>query len=229
MTNHTHNEASAQYSREINRLGRITSIIALIAMFSVPLGTAYYYGIGLNLSEAVGAASGLIAIFLPTAVVENLSFYNVLGAGGMYLSSITGNITNMKMPVTISGQKIAGVEPGTEKGDVIAVISVGVSSIVTIIILILGMFLIGTWLVPILNHPVLKPGFDHITPALYGAITVPQILNNKKLSVTPIIFTAVLFFVLSAEGYGQYQSYILISCMLISVLAAYIMHKNDQL
>ncbi|MDK6233785.1 hypothetical protein ACX3VT_07915 [Aerococcus sanguinicola] len=222
-------ESDAQYSREINRLGRITSVIALMGMFMVPLGTAYWLGVGLDFGKALVAASGLIAIFLPTAVVENVSFYPILGAGAMYLSSITGNITNLKIPVTVAGQKIAGVEPGTDKGNVIAIICVGISSIVTIIILILGAFLIGSWLVPILNHPFLKPGFDQIIPALYGAITVPQILNHKKLSVAPILFAVGIFLILGPQGFAQYQSYILISCMIISVATAYFMYKKGHL
>lgn len=222
-------ESNEQFSLEINRLGRITSIVALIFMFAVPLGTAYWYGVGLNFKDAIAASTGLIAIFLPTAVVENLSFYPILGSGGMYLSSITGNITNMKMPVTIAGQKIAGVKPGTEKGDVIAIICVGISSIVTVVVLALGMFLIGTWLVPILQHPLLKPGFDHITPALYGAITVPQILSSKKLAITPILYAGGAYLLLGATGYGSYQSYILITCMLLSVIIAYALFKNNKL
>lgn len=133
-------EKSVKFTKEVNILGRITSIIALIAMYAVPLGVAAIFKIDFSITKALAASSSLIAIFLPTAVVENLSFYNIFGAGGMYLSSITGNITNMKMPVTVAGQKIAGVESGTESGDVIAIICVGVSSIVTVFILILECF-----------------------------------------------------------------------------------------
>lgn len=223
------NDRSIQFSKEVNSLGRITSIVALIAMFAVPLGVAYFFDIDFSISDAIAASGSLIAIFLPTAVVENLSFYNVLGAGGMYLCSITGNVTNLKMPVTIAGQKIAGVEPGTERGDLIATICVGISSIVTVVILTLGVFLIGSWLVPILNNPVLKPGFDHITPALYGAITIPQIINHKKLAVTPVVYAGGFFLLLGAAGFGQYQSYILITNMLLSVGIAYVMYRRGIL
>lgn len=198
-------------------------------MFLVPIGTAWYFGVEFNLANAFAASTSLIAVFLPTAVVENLSFYPMLGAGGMYLSSITGNITNMKIPVTVAGQQVADVEPGSEKGDIIAIITVGVSSTVTIIILFLGMFLLGSWLVPILNHPVLKPGFDHIIPALYGEITVPQVFENKKLSIIPIVFSTIFILLLGSGGFVEFQSYILISCLVVSVLSAYGMFKKGML
>lgn len=219
-------KSSKQFSKEVNRLGKIASIISLLAMFMVPIGTAMYFGVNIDIASVFAAASSLIAVFLPTAVVENLSFYPVLGAGGMYLGSITGNVTNMKIPVTVAGQKIAGVEPGTEEGDIIAMICVGVSSVVTIIVLFLGMFLLGSWLVPILNHPVLKPGFDQIIPALYGAITVPQVLKNKKLSVVPIVFGVIMVLLLGTGGFVEFQSYILISCLVVSVLGAYGMYRQ---
>lgn len=91
------------------------------------------------------------------------------------------------------------------------------------------MFLIGTWLVPILNNPILKPGFDHITPALFGAIAIPQVINNKKLSATPLIYAFGIFLVLGSAFFGRYQSYILITNMFLSVLVAYRLYSKGHL
>lgn len=217
------------FHHSINNLGIITTIIALVAMFSVPLGIVWYFDIDFNIMDALFASTSLLAIYVPMAVAENISFYSVLGAGGMYLSSITGNILNVKLPVVVSAQKIVGVEPGTDEGDVISIIAVGISSLVTVIILFLGMALIGTWLVPILNHPFVKPGFDNVTPALLGAIAIPQFMSNKKLAITPIVLVLILFFALGASGYADSQSYILLGVMLLSVGTAYIMYKNNLL
>lgn len=215
------------FHNEINTLGIVTSIIALISMFAVPLGIARYFDIDFNIWDALLASTGLIAIYLPTAVAENISFYSVLGAGGMYLSSITGNILNMKLPVVVSAQKIVDVEPGTEEGDIVSIIAVGISSLVTVAILFLAMALIGSWLLPILNNPVLKPGFDNVTPALLGAIAIPQFLDQKKLSATPIVLVLILFFILGADGFASYQSYILLGVMILSVGAAYVMYRKN--
>lgn len=223
------NEENELYSKRIHRLGRWTSVIALFFMLLVPFGTAYYFGVKLQVNEIWAAAFGLIATFLPTAVVENISYYPVFGAGAMYLSSITGNILNMKLPAVVSGHQIADVEPGSDKGDVIAIISVGISSLVTVTILILGNFVVGEVLAPILNHPVLKPGFNNITPALLGAITVPQLMRAKKLAITPLIVALGAYLIIGPENFGAVQSYVLIATMVISVGAAYLMHKRGML
>lgn len=223
------NEGNDLFSTRINMLGRWTSVIALFFMVLVPFGMAMYYGVSFRIEEVFAASIGLIATFLPTAVVENISYYPVFGAGAMYLSSITGNILNMKLPAVVSGQQIAEVEPGSDKGDVIAIIAVGVSSLVTIAILILGNFVVGEALSPILSNPVLKPGFDNITPALLGAITIPQLFKAKKLAITPLIIALGVFLIIGPENFGSVQSYVLISVMALSVGAAYLLYKRGKL
>lgn len=223
------NEGNDLFSTRINMLGRWTSVIALFFMVLVPFGMAMYYGVSFRIEEVFAASIGLIATFLPTAVVENISYYPVFGAGAMYLSSITGNILNMKLPAVVSGQQIAEVEPGSDKGDVIAIIAVGVSSLVTIAILILGNFVVGEALSPILSNPVLKPGFDNITPALLGAITIPQLFKAKKLAITPLIIALGAFLIIGPENFGSVQSYVLISVMALSIGVAYLLYKRGKL
>lgn len=219
---------STEFNKSINRLGRYTSIIALAFMISVPLGIQIYFGLDIKFTEVIVASSSLIAMFLPMAVVENISYYPVIGAGGMYLSSITGNVLNMKLPCAISGMQIAGVEPGTQEGDVISIIAIGVSSLVTTFIVFLGMFFVGQALLPILESPVLAPGFANVTPAILGAVAVPNLLNNKKLSLVPVVLSLAAFFIIGAGSFGRYQSYILIMVMVISVGVAYLNFKKTN-
>jgi len=218
-----------QFDEKINNLGRITSIIALIGMFSIPVVVTLIYKIDVNISEAVAIGGSLIAMFAPMAIIENISYYAVIGAGGVYLSCITGNIMNMKLPCALSGMKIASVEPGSKSGDVISIICIGVSSIVTSIILFLGMLVIGEFLMPLLSHPVLKPGFDNIMPALMGAIAVPFVIKNGKVSITPVAISIIISIILGPAVVQRKQSYLLPVIMMLSVLAAYFMHKNKML
>ena len=223
----TEERLSKEFDKSINRLGRYTSIIALASMLSVPFITQIYFGLDINFGDVLVASSGLIAMFLPMAVVENISYYQIIGAGGIYLSSITGNILNMNLPCAIAGMKIAGVEPGTKEGDVISIIAIGVSSVVTTIIIFLGMFFVGQALLPLLNSPVLAPGFANVTPAILGATAVPALLGNKKLSVVPVILSLVAYFIIGAK-FGMYQSYVLIIVMVLSVGSAYINYKKSK-
>src|SRR5690625_7893631 len=101
------------FHRNINSLGIVTTLIALISMFMVPLGLAWYVDIDFSIGNALLASTSLLAIYFPIAVAENISFYSVLGAGGMYQGSITANILNLKVPVIVSSQIIECIEPWT--------------------------------------------------------------------------------------------------------------------
>ena len=221
-------EESHAFDDAVNRLGRITSIIALSGMFAVPAIVSVAYGIDINLAEVLEVGLSLIAMFAPMAIVENISYYAIIGAGGVYLSCITGNIMNMKLPCALSGMKIADAEPGSKEGDIISILSIGVSSLVTTIILVLGMFVIGEFLLPYLSHPVLKPGFDNIMPALMGALAVPFVLKHGKISAAPILVAFTLCMLLGPMGVQRKQSYLLPVVMGLSVLAAYLMHKKGM-
>ncbi len=221
-------EQSVAFTDSINRLGRITSLIALVFMFMVPLGTMWYFDIEVDFGAALAASSGLITIFLPMAVIENISYYPIMGAGGIYLASVTGNVLNMKLPSVISGQKIAEVEPGTQEGDVVSIISVGVSSIVTTAI-VFGGLLIGQFILPILNAPILAPGFANIIPSLLGAVAIPNLVNNKKISITPIILALVAYTVIGPARFPFVQSYVLVAIMLTSILVSYRLYKSEKL
>ncbi len=82
---------------------------------------------------------------------------------------------------------------------------------------------------PLLSNPVLKPGFDNITPALLGAITLPQLFKAKKLAITPVIIALGAYLVIAPDNFRSVQSYVLISVMALSVGVAYVMHKRGLL
>ena len=227
----TTDSGDQKFDNKINTLGRWTSVIALLGMFAVPVVVTIVNGIEVEWASALPIAGSLIAMFAPMAIVENISYYAIMGAGGVYLSCITGNIMNMKLPCALSGMKIAEVEPGSKKGDIISILSIGVSSIVTTIILFLGMLIVGRFLAPLLDNPVLKPGFDNIMPALMGAIAIPFVIKSPKLAVFPVLVTLLLYLSpLGAKLFSPFfQSYTLLGIMAASVVVAYIMHKKGLL
>ena len=83
----------------------------------------------------------------------------------------------------------AGVEPGTEEGEVLSTIAIAVSSIVTTVIIILGVFMLNT-LRPILESPMLAPAFANILPALFGGLAVVYVSKDWKIA---LLFMVVLF------------------------------------
>jgi hypothetical protein len=116
----------------------------------------------------------------------------MLGIGGTYLAFVTGNLTSLKAPSALNAMENAEVKPGSEEGEVISTIAIATSSIVTTIVIALGVCLLAV-ISPILDSPALKPAFDNILPALFGGLGVVYISKNWKLSVAPIVFMIALF------------------------------------
>ena len=92
-----------------------------------------------------------------------------------------------------------GADIKTEEGEIVSTIAIAVSSIITTLIIVLGVLLI-TPLTPILNSPVLAPAFDQILPALFGGLGVVYISKNWKIAIAPVVLMLVLFIAIPALG-----------------------------
>lgn len=180
------------YLDSVHRDGRIWNISVMIALFMYPILVGVLFGV---FPDWHGLLMGLVAtapMYWAVAVVETFTYVPMLGAGGSYLSFVTGNISNLKLPVALNALEQADANIRTEEGEIVSTIAIAVSSIVTTVIIILGVILI-TPLTPILDAPVLAPAFAQILPALFGGLGVVFVSKNWKIAVAPVILMLVLF------------------------------------
>ena len=180
------------YLDSVHRDGRIWNISVMIELFMYPILVGVLFGV---LPDWHGLLMGLVAtapMYWAVAVVETFTYVPMLGAGGSYLSFVTGNISNLKLPVALNALEQADANIRTEEGEIVSTIAIAVSSIVTTVIIILGVILI-TPLTPILDAPVLAPAFAQILPALFGGLGVVFVSKNWKIAVAPVILMLALF------------------------------------
>ena len=177
-----------------------------------------------------GVALGLVAtapMYWAVGVVEVITFIPMLGAGGSYLSFVTGNISNLKLPCAINALENAGADPKSEEGEIISTIAIAVSSIVTTVIVALGVLLIVP-LSPILSNPVLTPAFDQMLPALFGALGVALISKNWKIAVAPIILMLALFIFVPALDSGMVGIMVPVG-VIFTIAVSRLMYKKNLL
>ena len=86
------------------------------------------------------------------------------------MAFLSGNISNMRVPCASMAQVAAEVEPGTEKGSVIATLGMAVSVIINVSVLTIGVIL-GTSVLSLLPDSV-KSVLNLLLPALFGALLV---------------------------------------------------------
>ena len=172
--------------------GTIWNLSVMVILLLVPVVVGLIFNAPPDWS---GMLMGLIAtapMYWAVAVVETLTYIPMLGAGGAYLSFVTGNISNLKLPCALNSLEQAGVKANSEEGEIVSTISIAVSSIVTTIIIILGVILIVP-LTPVLNSEVLAPAFEQMIPALFGGLAVVFISKNWKIAIAPVILMLILF------------------------------------
>lgn len=226
-TNQGKYSASQSYLNSTHRLGRVSGIIAVLLILMVPAVITFVYRnqITLDMPKTMSAIITLTAIYGVVSVVEVVSFCPFLGTGGTYLSFITGNIMNMKLPVAMDSLRVNKLDRDSEEAEVVTTLAIGASSLVTTFILFLGMLFLGNLLVPIITGPELAPAFNNVTPALTGALAAPYFVKNKKLSIPTVIAGCVLYLVMGYSFMSSNYSYLMLAFIVISFLCYLLLYK----
>ncbi len=181
-----------KYNSSTHRIGRTVSVITLILLVGAPFLIGRYLG---AMPDLAAAAKGFLAVgivWTASSVVEFLVYTPMLGAGGGYLAFITGNLINMKIPCAMTAREIAGTKAGTPENEIISTLSIATSSLVTILVLALGVLLLVP-LQPILQSEALAPAFANVVPALFGAMAYRYYRRNIRLSLVPLLMMSALF------------------------------------
>ena len=188
------------YLKSVHRDGRIWGFTLLVLILMFPTMLCVIFDVLPEWKALFKALLAVLPMYWAVGIVEIFTYVPMLGAGGAYLSFVTGNISNLKLPVAIDSMEKANVKASSEEGEIISTISIAVSSIVTTIIIIIGVILLLV-IEPIgaaLASPVLEPAFSQMLPALFGGLAVVFISKNAKFSIAPIILMLTLFIAVPA-------------------------------
>ena len=215
------------YLESVHRDGRIWGITICLLILAFPLAICLIFKAVPQWSALGNALLAVMPTYWATAIIEVLTFIPMLGAGGTYLSFVTGNISNLKLPCAVDAMDRAKVKASSEEGEIISTISIAVSSIVTTVIIIIGVLLIAQ-IKPILDSPVLVPAFDMLLPALFGGLAVVFVSKNVKLAVIPLTLMVLLFIFVPALDAGMVGIMAPIG-VLFTLGVARIMYKKGML
>lgn len=218
---------SATYMDSVHRDGRIWNISVMIILLMFPIMVGLIYK---ATPDWHGMLMGLVAtapMYWAVGIIETITYVPMLGAGGSYLSFVTGNISNLKLPVALNALEQADVNVNSEEGEIVSTISIAVSSIVTTLIIVVGVILIKP-LTPVLNAPALAPAFAQILPALFGGLGVVFISKNWKIAVAPVLLMLVLFIFVPALNSGTVGIMVPVG-VLFTLAVSRIMYKKHLL
>ena len=201
-------------------IGRIFLLIAIIIILMVPFTMAIVLKVQPDYLVILKSFIPLI-VFIIGGFIEVMTYSPLLGTSGTYLAFVTGNLVNLKVPCAVNSRDIANVKHGSKEGEIISTISVATSTIVTTLIIALGVALL-TPLTPIFESETLKPGFDCAFTALFGALAYKYFIKDLKLVPLPLVLTILLEIFLSLGT----SILIPVSAVLSTLFAYYLFKKS---
>ncbi|MBR5874082.1 MAG: hypothetical protein IKY90_05015 [Oscillospiraceae bacterium] len=219
-----------KYIDSIHNLGRLGSFIAVCFMMGIPAIMCTVYDAWPSMSTVIQAGGGLLAMFVPSAFSEVISYAPILGSAS-YITFITGNVMNLKLPVAISAQQIAGVEANTPESDAISTMAIALSSLETIAIIAVGVLMLKP-LQPVLTLPAVSTCTAYMVPALMGGLMLGvfkqsgkvRIKNKMLVAVAPITMSILgLIFI---EGFTSKQGFAILGAIPLTLAFAFILWKK---
>lgn len=219
------NTSWEKYSKTTHIIGRLSSIAVLIMLVSAPFLIGKYLGAVPDLSAAAKGFFSVGLVWLVSSVAEFLIYTPMLGSGGGYLAFITGNLINMKIPCAVNARDMVGAKTGTKENEIISTLSIATSSLVTIIVLAVGVAIL-TPLKPLLESPSLQPAFNNVVPALFGAMAYKYYRKNIKVAVAPLIIMSLLFILV--PSITSSTSFMIIPSGAIAIGIALLLYKKEN-
>ena len=215
------------YIDSVHRDGRIWNISVMVLLLAFPLSVAWIFGTSPDWGALIVGLIATAPMYWAVGAIETVTFVPMLGAGGSYLSFVTGNISNLKLPCAINALEQNGVSASSEEGEIISTIAIATSSIVTTIIILLGVICIVP-LTPVLEQEVLEPAFAQMLPALFGGLGVAFVSKNWKIAVAPVALMLVLFVFVPALNSGTVGIMVPVS-VLFTIAVARVLYKRGVL
>lgn len=214
------------YEESVHFYGRIWVGLAILMMLMVPVAICVHYNAWPEIGNVLKGLLGVAPMFWTVGIIEVLTYAPMLGTGGTYLGFVTGNLTNLKVPAALNAMEAAKVKAGTDEGEAISTIAIASSSIVTTLVIALGVLLLG-YLQPILQSPTLQPAFDNILPSLFGALGVVFISKNWKIAIAPLLAMTILF--LAVPSLSSSVGIMVPVSAIIAILVARVLYKKGLL
>lgn len=215
-----------EFNNSLHRLGRLMLVVSLILLLSVPFVIGALNQVMPGLGGFLSGIAKVGVIYIPVAIVEFLVYTPMLGVGGSYISFLTGNVTNMKIPCAMNARDMAGTTVGTPENEIISTISTATSAIVTTLVIVVGVLMIVP-LQPVLQSETLLPAFNNVVPALFGALGLKYFSKSPKIALIPLLLMALLCIFVPAAI--SQTSLLMIPAGGLALVIGYVLFKKNKL
>lgn len=223
------NYYSEKYIPSIIKWGKITMLLGILTCFLPAVVMSFIYGYMPPVSAIIAGTIAQISVSGAFYIVEPISYFPILGIPGTYLTFLSGNTSNMRVPCSSVAQEAAGVEMGTEKGSIVSTIGIAVSILVNIVVLTSGA-IFGSVILSLLPAG-FKAALNFLLPALFGAVFGQFAVNRPKLGGVAIVIALGMTWLLK-NGFLSFlpgtPSYaVILASVFGTIFAGKLMYKKE--
>jgi hypothetical protein len=184
----------------VKKVGMTTLLLAAVFSF-LPLVYLYFAkGILPDFTTSIRAWGLVAASFGAFYVVEPVSYYAILGLAGTYLSFLTGNISNLRLPCSAMAQEVLEVEEGSRKAEIVGTLGI-TGSVITNLLGVTLAAMIGMYIIEILPEIVIHAFRNYTAPAIFGAVFGQFSMKYPRLAPVGITISIILIGVFSAPAW----------------------------
>ncbi|MBQ9070463.1 MAG: hypothetical protein IJY23_03860 [Clostridia bacterium] len=215
------------YIDKMHRYGRIWAVITCSVIMAFPFVLAICFSAWPDLGEFFNSLYPIALTFWPVGIIEVITYTPMLGVGGTYLGFVTGNLSSLKVPCALDSMEKANVKADSDEGEVISTISIATSSIVTILIIFVGVLLLSS-ISGFLSSDIMAPAFDNVLPALFGGLGVVYLSRYFKIAVLPMALMVLLFIFVPYLNSGMVGIMIPVSMVITLLYSRYLYNKSNK-
>ncbi len=186
------------YIPSINKLGKLIGTLSIFVIFLPVLIVTFVFDVFPDKEPLIVAVTAQLSINAVWWFIEPISFYPILGIPGTYISFLSGNISNLRIPCAAAAQKATNVEPGSDESTIVATLGVGASVFVNTILLIIAV-IIGSKVLSSLPAQVVDSLY-FLLPALFGAVFAQFAIDDKITGIVAMVL-AIITLLLYNNGF----------------------------
>ena len=132
----------------------------------------------------------------------------------------------LRAPLRYQHPDYPKTKQGSEEEEVITTISVAVSTIVTMLIILIGLIPLSIFSTKIVT--ILAPVSPYVIPAIFGGLGVALLSRYLKLTIIPFIVCLAITITTFALNIDIGQSTMIPIGMAVSIAAAFIIYKKEK-
>ena len=184
-------EIMQEWKRDSIRIGSPTNSLAALTAFIPVIWLCTVYDCWPPVSTVLTAWGMVAASFAAMYFVEPVSYYAALGLTGTYLSFLSGNIGNMRVPCAALALDVTDSTPGTIQAEVVSTMAI-CGSIITNLIATTSAVIVGSAVLSVLPEFIVSGLTQYASSAIFGATFGNFAIKYPKIAVFALAIPVVL-------------------------------------